>query len=211
LNKESTLILASNSPRRQQLLKEAGINFLIQTKDTAENYPEDIPLQDVPLFLAKLKADPFRKEITHETVLTADTIVLIENKILGKPANEQEAEEMLTLLSGKMHQVITGVCIFNKEKEIVFSDVTEVYFKELSSRDISYYVSTYQPMDKAGAYGIQEWIGLTGVEKINGSYFNVMGLPIHRVIDELKKFNITTYQSIGDKLKGLGDKLKSKK
>ncbi|MBX9853186.1 MAG: Maf-like protein [Cytophagaceae bacterium] len=189
MNSTDQLILASNSPRRQQLLKEAGINFLIKTKDTKEVYPPSLPSAEVPLYLAKLKADAFRKELkNNETILTADTVVIIDNKILGKPIDENDAVEMLKTLSGRMHTVITGVCILCNNKEIVFHDTTEVYFKKLQQADIEKYVREFKPLDKAGSYGIQEWIGLIGVEKINGSYFNVMGLPVHRVVEELKKF-----------------------
>jgi septum formation protein len=188
LNLDIKLILASNSPRRQQLLKEAGINFLIKTKNIPEEYPPSFPLAEVAVYLAKLKAQAFLNDISDETIITADTIVLVDNKILGKPTDENDAVKMLEILSGKMHKVITGVCICNKQKEVIFDDTTEVYFKKLISEDIKNYVQKYKPLDKAGAYGIQEWIGLVGVEKIVGSYFNVMGLPIHRVVEELKKF-----------------------
>lgn len=184
----SKLILASGSPRRQQLLKEAGIYFSIKVKDTKEIYPSTVPPEEVPLYLAKLKAHAFREEITDETILTADTVVIIEGEILGKPANEEEATHMLKRLSGNVHEVITGVCIYNKNKEVSFKDMSEVYFKKLSDEDIFSYVRKYKPFDKAGAYGIQEWIGLIGIEKINGSYFNVMGLPVHKVVEELRKF-----------------------
>lgn len=184
------LILASNSPRRQHLLKEAGINFSIRTKNILENYPPDLPVRNIPIFLARLKGEAFRNEITDETVLTSDTIVLLNGKVLGKPKDLKDAGEMLQALSGKCHEVVTGVYIFNKTKENSFSDITKVYFKELSKKYIDYYLNTYKPLDKAGSYGIQEWIGLIGIEKIEGSYFNVMGLPVHRVVEELKKFGI---------------------
>jgi septum formation protein len=192
--KETKLILASNSPRRQQLLKEAGINFLVLPKNIPEDFPSTLPLSEVPIYLAKLKAEAFKPDLTNQTVITADTVVIVDNTILNKPENEKEAIGMLELLSGNMHQVITGVCIYNKEKEVLFSDVTEVYFKPLSKEDITFYVSKFKPFDKAGSYGVQEWIGLIGVERINGSYFNVMGLPIHRVVEELKKFGILPFR-----------------
>jgi len=175
-------------------LKEAGINFLIQPKNIPEDFPSSLPLSDVPTYLAKLKAEAFKPDLTNQTVITADTVVIVGNTILNKPENEKEAVEMLELLSGKMHQVITGVCIYNKEKEIVFSDITEVYFKPLTKDAITFYVSKFKPFDKAGSYGVQEWIGLIGVERINGSYFNVMGLPIHRVVEELIKFDIFPFK-----------------
>jgi septum formation protein len=170
------------------MLKEAGIIFEIRTKNIPEDYPPALPVREIPVFLAKLKADSFRKEIKDETVLTADTIVSLGGKVLGKPSDLKEACQMLEELSGKCHEVITGVCIFNKEKESSFSDITKVYFKDLSKETINHYVNTFRPLDKAGAYGIQEWIGLIGVEKIEGSYFNVMGLPVHKVVEELEKF-----------------------
>jgi septum formation protein len=184
----SKLILASGSPRRQQLLKDAGVNFTIKVKDTKEIYPSTIPPEEVPVFLAQLKAHAFKEEVTDEIILTADTVVIIHGQILGKPADEEEAIHMLRTLSGNIHEVVTGVCIFSKSKERIFKDVSEVYFKKLSEEDIFTYVRKYKPFDKAGAYGIQEWIGLIGIEKINGSYFNVMGLPVHKVIEELRKF-----------------------
>lgn len=184
----SKLILASNSPRRQTLLKEAGINFSIKIKDIKEEYPPGLTKEQIPIFLAKLKAEAFKNEIKDETVITADTIVAINNQILGKPKGEDEAIEMLKLLSGNKHEVITGVCILNSKKEHSFIDITEVYFKELSEEEINYYIKKFKPFDKAGAYGIQEWIGMIGIEKIVGSYFNVMGLPVHRVVEELRKF-----------------------
>jgi septum formation protein len=191
LKQNSVLILASNSPRRQQLLKEAGINFLIRVKDIPELYPPELPVNDIPVFLSKLKSKAFQNEITNETVLTADTIVSLNGKVLGKPVNLKEAEDMLEELSGKMHEVVTGVTIFNKQKELSFSNITKVYFKELSKEAIRFYVQNYKPLDKAGSYGIQEWIGLTGIEKIEGSYFNVMGLPVHRVVEELGDFGFS--------------------
>lgn len=175
------------------MLKEAGINFLLKTKDIPEDYPPSLPPMEVPEFLAKLKASAFTDDINSRTVLCADTVVLIDGQILGKPENAQHACGMLQQLSGKMHLVITGVCIRNRNREVTFSDVTEVYFRKLSAAAISDYVGRYKPFDKAGAYGIQEWIGLIGVERINGSYFNVMGLPIHRVVEALEQFDIRPF------------------
>lgn len=189
MSEHSTLILASNSPRRQQLLKEAGINFLIKTKDIPENYPADLPIKEIPEYLAKLKASAFKNELSNEeTLLTADTIVSLEGKVLGKPESLSQAIEMLENLSGKCHEVITGVNIYNHSQELSFSEITKVYFKKLNKKVIEEYVNQYKPLDKAGSYGIQEKIGLIGVEKIEGSYFNVMGLPVHRVVEELGKF-----------------------
>ena len=179
------------------MLREAGINFFIRTKDIPENYPSSLPLTEVPVYLAKLKADAFRNEIHEETVLTADTIVLLEGKVLGKPKDLSDAKQMLKELSGKCHHVITGVYIFNKTQETSFAETTKVYFKILSEADINHYINNWKPLDKAGSYGIQEWIGLIGIEKIEGSYFNVMGLPIHRVVEKLKEFDLAPdYNSV---------------
>jgi septum formation protein len=187
------LILASGSPRRKQILEEAGISFVVDFKNTPEAYPSDIPADEVAAYLARLKAEAFRSEINNDEVLiTADTIVLDDHRILGKPADAKEAFDMLRSLSGKKHRVITGVCIFSLKKEVVFSDITEVYFSDLDDNQIDYYIKNFKPFDKAGAYGIQEWIGLIGIEKISGSYFNVVGLPIHRLYQELKKFQINS-------------------
>jgi septum formation protein len=180
------LILASNSPRRKQILEEAGIRFTVWIKDIPEDYPETLDYREVPSYLAKLKANAF-SDLEDQTIIAADTIVLLEGNILGKPSNKHDAFSMLRSLSGKKHQVITGVCILNKNTSTIFSDTTDVYFKVLSDDQINFYLDHYKPYDKAGAYGIQEWIGMVGIEKIAGSYFNVMGLPIHRVYDELKR------------------------
>jgi septum formation protein len=180
------LILASNSPRRKQILEEAGISFKIRTKDVPEIYPESLDCRKVPSYLAVLKAKAF-SDLNDQTIITADTIVLLDGKILGKPSGRDDALAMLRSLSGKKHEVITGVCILNKNTQVIFSDTTDVYFKNLSEEQINYYLDHFKPYDKAGAYGIQEWIGMVGVEKISGSYFNVMGLPIHKVYTELKK------------------------
>jgi len=186
------LILASGSPRRKQILEEAGISFVVHNKNTPEEYPTHLPPEDVPVYLARLKAEAFRSEITDEIVITADTIVLNDHTILGKPVDAKEAFNMLRSLSGKKHRVITGVCLFSLKKEVVFSDTTEVYFSHLEDKQIQYYIDNYKPFDKAGGYGIQEWIGLVGIEKITGSYFNVVGLPIHKLYQELKNFQINS-------------------
>lgn len=183
------LILASGSPRRQQILKEAGIIFFIKTKPTPEDYPANLTPEEIPEFLARKKAFPFLGEISEEIVISADTVVILDGEVIGKPADFDDAFQMLKKLSGKKHRVTTGVCIASKEKQISFSDHTDVYFKVLSDDDINYYLNNYKPYDKAGAYGIQEWIGYIGIEKINGSFYNVMGLPVHLVIDHLKEFN----------------------
>lgn len=183
------LILASKSPRRQQLLSGLGFNFEIVTREVDESFPPNLKAQEIPLYLSKIKAQAFNDLLDNNTlVLTADTIVWINNTILNKPENEQEAFTMLKLLSGNMHEVFTGVTISSLFKQQSFFNKTNVYFKELSDDEIWYYIKHYQPYDKAGAYGVQEWIGYIAIEKIEGSYFNVMGLPVKEVYEELMKF-----------------------
>jgi septum formation protein len=179
------LILASSSPRRQYLMKEAGFEFTIEKPDVEESFPDTMPVDQVAKYLAAKKAEYFRPKIQDEIIVTADTVVVLENKILNKPAHPKEAFQMLSDLSGKTHLVITGVSIFSKEKEESFDDTTEVTFKKLSKEEIEFYVTNYKPFDKAGAYGAQDWIGMVAIEKIIGSYFNVMGLPIHKVYTHL--------------------------
>jgi septum formation protein len=183
------IILASQSPRRRQILKDAGVTFESRAKDTNEDFSPTLPKHEVPVFLANKKAQAFLSDLNEdELLITADTVVIIEGEILNKPANREEAIAMLTKLSGKMHEVVTGVSLISTTKQVLFSDLTKVYFLPLSPADIEYYVDTHKPFDKAGSYGIQEYIGYIGIEKIEGSYFNVMGLPIHRVIQELRNF-----------------------
>ena len=181
------IILASGSPRRRQLLAELGIAFTVQSKDIPEDFPSDMPAQEVPVYLAYKKAKAFSDSELHDKlVITADTVVILEGKVLNKPATAEEAFEMLSALSGKQHEVVTGVC-FRSEKRIhSFWDTTQVFFKHLSPQEIDFYIRTHKPFDKAGAYGAQEWMGMVGVERIEGSYFNVMGLPIHKVYEELR-------------------------
>lgn len=189
--KDYKIILASKSPRRQYLLKEIGLNFEVKViEDIPEVYPDNIELKDVPIYLSELKASAWDNKLIDDTtiVITADTIVLINNKIINKPQSFYEAEDMLRELSGNMHLVITGVCIKSKNKKVIFDDTSKVFFKKLTIQEISWYIRNYKPFDKAGAYGVQEWIGYIGINKIEGSYFNVMGLPIHRVYEELMKF-----------------------
>ncbi len=184
--KNHQIILASSSPRRQELFKELNIPFKTQIKNIDEHYPNNLKAKEITEYLAKLKAKEFEKELAPETVvITADTIVWFENKCLEKPKNTVEASEMLHKLSGKMHQVISSFCIKTSISEKVVSAITNVYFKKLSTNEINYYVEKYQPLDKAGAYGIQEWIGFIGVKKLEGSYFNVMGLPVDKLYEEL--------------------------
>lgn len=182
------LILGSTSPRRQYLMREAGYDFTVEKPDVDESFPKELPIEQVARYLASKKGEYFRAEIHEEVVITADTVVILDNTLLNKPADRSEAIHMLTKLSGRTHLVMTGVCILSKEKEESFDDSTEVTFKKLSPAEIEFYVDTYKPFDKAGAYGAQDWIGMVAIEKIAGSYFNVMGLPMHKVYTELQKF-----------------------
>ena len=185
--KNYKLILASASPRRQQLMKDAGFTFEVRLKKIAEDYPEDLPIEKVPEYLSKVKAEAFREELKPDEVLvTADTVVCIHDKILGKPANRAEAIRMLQELSGNRHLVVTGVCVTTCTKQLSFSALTNVFFKTLSTEEVEYYVDVYKPFDKAGAYGIQEWIGYIGIERIEGSFYNVMGLPVQKLYETLR-------------------------
>jgi septum formation protein len=189
MNLKHPLILASSSPRRQYLMREAGFTFSVEKPDVNEDFPETLPVEQVARYLALKKAEYFRQNIRNEIIVTADTVVILDNKILNKPADKPEAIEMLTTLSGKTHLVMTGVCILTAEKEECFDDTTEVTFKTLSPQEIEYYIDNYKPYDKAGAYGAQDFIGMIAIEKIKGSYFNVMGLPIHKVYQHLKDWH----------------------
>lgn len=183
------IILASKSPRRQDMLKDLGMEFSIRVKETKETYPEDLNVEDIPVYLAELKAAAFSGEIEeNDIIITADTVVAVGKEVLGKPKDRADAEDMLKKLSGISHKVISGVCIYSKAKRVSFNSVTEVFFKHLKQEEIDYYLDTYKPFDKAGAYGIQEWIGFIGVERIKGSYFNVVGLPIQQLYKELSEF-----------------------
>lgn len=188
MNLTKPLILASGSPRRQRLLHMAGYQFSVEKADTDENYPATLEPSLVAEYLAVKKAEAFRDKHNGAIVLTADTIVVCDRQVLGKPGDTQHATEMLRLLSANRHEVITGVAFLNGGHIESFSDSASVCFKKLEDWEIDYYVSHYQPFDKAGGYGIQEWIGLIGIEKIEGSYFNVMGLPVHKIHEYLKKF-----------------------
>ncbi|TZF83723.1 septum formation protein Maf [Pedobacter sp. BS3] len=179
------IILASKSPRRQELLKLMNLDFRVVLKDVDESYPEHLQPEEIARYIAEKKAHAFDESVTNELVITADTIVCIDGQILGKPSSEEHAVTMLSLLSGKKHQVITGVCILYKQRYHTFTDISDVYFRKLTEEQIQYYVKKYQPLDKAGAYGIQEWIGLVGIEKINGSYTNIVGLPTEKLYREL--------------------------
>jgi len=187
LKNTSPIILASKSPRRQELLHLMGIDFKVVLRDVDESYPAGLSPSEIAVHIAEKKANAFDELIDNEIVITADTIVSLEGKILGKPDNEAHAFEILSELSGKRHEVITAVSLLKNHKLTSFYEVSEVFFKELSAEQITYYVSTYSPMDKAGAYGIQEWIGLVAVKKIKGSYSNIVGLPTQRLYEELCK------------------------
>jgi len=185
--KNNHLILASGSPRRQELFKELGVKFSIRTKEIKEIYPSNLKEQEITNFLAELKANAFDKELLeNDIVITADTIVWQHSRPVGKPKDTQDAIRMLQAFSGKCHKVISSVCIKTLNFQKTFYDVTKVYFKQLSTAEINYYVENYHPFDKAGGYGIQEWIGFIGVTKVEGSYFNVMGLPVHKLYIELQ-------------------------
>ncbi|HRN40787.1 MAG TPA: Maf family nucleotide pyrophosphatase [Vicingus sp.] len=183
------IVLASKSPRRQQLLKDLGLNFAVVIKEVEEVYPYNLKKQEVALYLSKLKADAFLPDLKeNQLVITSDTIVCLDDKIIGKPKDRDDAFNMLSDLSGKMHEVVTAVTLTSIEKQVSFYVTTQVYFKTLSNFEIDYYINHYKPFDKAGSYGIQEWIGYIGIEKIVGSYFNVMGLPVKELYDELERF-----------------------
>lgn len=182
------IILGSNSPRRRELLEGLGVPFKVLVfKDTDESYPDDLPASDIAEYIAAKKAVPYIKEgiATDNVILTADTVVVCEGEVMGKPKDEEDAHRMLRKLSGKTHQVYTGVCIVAGDKRKQFSVCTNVTFKNLSDEEIMHYITTYKPFDKAGAYGIQEWIGYVGITGIEGSYYNVMGLPVQRIYEEL--------------------------
>lgn len=186
--KDIKITLASQSPRRQQLLADAGLEFETLKYEVEESYPDTLPAEEVPLYLAKLKSENYPRPLAqNEIVITADTVVISREEILGKPKDEEGAREMLRRLSSEEHQVTTGVYIRTATNSIGFSAHTKVWFRELNEEEICYYVEKFSPTDKAGSYGIQEWIGYIGVERIEGSFYNVMGLPIQHLYSELKK------------------------
>ena len=186
--KNYKLILASASPRRQQLMKDAGFTFEVRLKNVEEKYPQELHWENVPEYLSKVKASAFREELkADEVLITADTVVCNHDRILGKPADRKEAISMLQELSGNRHLVVTGVSVTTRTEQLSFSSRTDVFFKRLSNEEIEFYVDTYKPFDKAGAYGIQEWIGYIGIERIEGSFYNVMGLPIQKLYETLRK------------------------
>ncbi len=186
--KNRKLILSSASPRRQFLLKEIGLEFTIDPPHIDESFPKEMPIENVPSYLAEKKAKALLSKITDEIVIASDTVVILGDQILNKPLDRNEAIQMLSDLSGKTHTVITAVCLLSKEKSDFFEDRTEVIFKKLTQQEIEFYVDNYKPYDKAGAYGAQDWIGMIAIEKIVGSYFTVMGLPIHKVYERLQLF-----------------------
>lgn len=188
--KKYEIILASKSPRRKEILKMIRLPFHVVTLDNIdESYPENMPLHEVPLHISEKKAMAYLKRMTgNNLIITADTLVIFKNRIMGKPKDREEAIEMLSLLSGESHEVVTGVTLATKEKKVSFKALSIVKFARLSREEIVYYVDDFLPLDKAGAYGIQEWIGAVAVKEIDGSFYNVMGLPIHLLYQELKKF-----------------------
>ena len=187
--KNYNVVLASNSPRRKELLSDLGIDFVVRVKkDIDESYPHSLPAMEIAGHISRKKAIAYKQDMAPgEIVITADTVVILGNEVLGKPANDADAGRMLGMLSGKTHKVVTGVTITTASDMRSFSVVTNVEFATLSDEDIAYYVQRYRPLDKAGAYGIQEWIGCMGVRHIDGSFYNVMGLPLHRLYTELDK------------------------
>ena len=188
MNLPFRLILGSESPRRIEILSQAGIPFESHPANIREDYPDNIDPREVPLYLANMKNRALDSYVDSNTVvLTADTVVLLNNQILGKPNDREDAFRMLNLLSGQKHEVITGIVMRSDNRQIEFSETTEVIFENLSKSDIETYLDHFQPLDKAGAYGIQDWIGFIGISKISGSYYNVVGLPISRVYRELKQ------------------------
>jgi septum formation protein len=181
------IILASQSPRRKQLLEWAEVPFDIYVKETDESFPAGMPVEEVPIYIARNKALAVRDELhPGRIILAADTIVVLNKEIIGKPSHRDEAIEILSKLSGKTHTVITGVCLLHNGKEISFADSTSVAFHILTPAEIAYYVDEYKPYDKAGAYAIQEWIGVTGIKSVTGDFYNVMGLPVSRVLKALE-------------------------
>ena len=182
------IILGSQSPRRKELLEKTGLKFIVKASDVKEDFKTFINIEEAAKAMAKLKANSFNDLKNNEILICADTLVSVGKKILGKPKSEKEAGEMLRLLSGKVHKVTTGVTIKSNKNQKIFFESTKVVFKELTDKEIKYYIKNYKPFDKAGSYAIQEWIGLIGIKKINGSYFNVMGLPTEKLFSELIKF-----------------------
>jgi septum formation protein len=192
------IVLASQSPRRKQLLEWAEVEFDVLVKPTDESFPANMPVEEIPIHIARNKAialltdTDYQKYESNALILAADTIVVLDDSIIGKPAGREDAIDILSRLSGKKHLVITGVVLIKGSDEISFSDITEVWFHSLTKSQIEFYVDKYQPYDKAGAYAIQEWIGVVGIQRINGDFYNVMGLPVSRVVKALEEINSKT-------------------
>ena len=187
MNLNYHLILASKSPRRQALLKGLDLDFEIRTREVDESFPEDMPVREVAEFLAVKKSEAFGTLAEKELLITSDTTVVLGDAIMNKPADGQEATKMLEQLSGRVHEVVTGVCLRSAERTVRFSETTQVFLRELAAHEIQYYIDKYRPFDKAGAYGIQEWIGMAAIEKIEGDYYNVMGLPMAALYGQLRQ------------------------
>lgn len=183
------LILASASPRRRELLQMLGMPFSVCSVDTDESYPDTLAGEQIPIYISRLKAEAYGAVSEGDTLITADTIVWLDGKVYGKPHDAEDARRILRALSGKTHQVITGVTLRSSTRTTSFASVTDVHFAPLTDGQIDYYITRYKPFDKAGAYGIQEWIGAVGISGITGSYYNVMGLPVHRLYKELANFS----------------------
>ena len=185
------IILGSKSPRRKEIMHQAGFEFEIRTKETEEYFPANIAVRQVPEYLAQLKASDLLNTLSaDELLICADTIVLLDGKIYGKPIDYEDAVNMLSSLSNNTHEVISGVCIMTTTNSVTFSDTTKVTFSKLNKTDIENYIQTFMPYDKAGSYAIQEWIGLIGIEQIRGNYYNIVGLPIHKIIEALREYEI---------------------
>ena len=189
-------ILASQSPRRQDLLKTVGLDFEVVVSSSDESYPETMPIQEVPAFIAKNKATAVAnilaaKSLTENTcIIAADTVVVLDNMVMGKPLDRNDAILSLTKLSGNTHEVITGVCLYHQNEFIIFSEITKVKFHKLTEQQIIYYVDQYKPYDKAGGYAIQEWIGLVGIDSIQGDFYNVLGLPVSKLMQKIKQLGL---------------------
>ena len=182
------IVLGSNSPRRRELLNDMGLTFRVEAiKGIGESYPASLPVEEIPVYLARIKAEGHPLQ-PHELLITADTIVVLDEQVLGKPEGEADAHRMLRSLSGRAHRVISGVCVTTAERTESFSDTSIVHFAELTDEEIDYYIKHYRPLDKAGAYGIQEWIGNIGISGISGDFYNVMGLPTRKLYQLLKSF-----------------------
>lgn len=186
--KKYNIILASKSPRRQQFLKDLDLDFSIELKEIEEIYPENLGGTAITDYLAELKSSPFKELNDNDILITSDTIVWLQSKAIGKPKNKTEAIAIFKELSGNMHEVITSVCIKTTQGVNIFNDTTKVFFKKLTDEEINFYIDHFSPYDKAGGYGVQDWIGYIGVEKIEGSFYNVMGFPIHKFYEEMLKF-----------------------